>query len=65
MSVPLICILYEGIEEADFLMLSPCHRDPNQRYDVMVCSMEEPCRLAFFTSFVQVDSAFLLFPSYA
>jgi 25S rRNA (adenine2142-N1)-methyltransferase len=35
--------LHEGIEEADFLTLTPCHQDPNQRYDVVACSMVINC----------------------
>jgi 25S rRNA (adenine2142-N1)-methyltransferase len=35
--------MHEDIEEADFLTLTPCHQDPNQRYDVVVCSMVINC----------------------
>jgi 25S rRNA (adenine2142-N1)-methyltransferase len=35
--------MHEGIEEVDFLTLPPCHQDPNQRYDVVVCSMVINC----------------------
>lgn len=35
--------MHKGIEEVDFLTLPPCHKDPSQRYDVVVCSMVINC----------------------
>jgi len=34
---------HEGIEEADFLTFPLCHKDLEQRYDVVVCSMVINC----------------------
>lgn len=34
---------HQGIEEADFLTFPLCHKDPNKRYDVVVCSMVINC----------------------